>query len=176
MHAVSELGYHGTSSVAAGRILVEGFNQSRNTYDWLGTGTYFFQDAPVRAWEWASERYPDNPAVLRASIDLGDCMDLLDQTWKRALGGAYDGYLSFIARTGTQLPRQSAGAHNRDAAVIDYFVSVLADAGITIRSVRAAFREGEPIFEGSAISTGDHVQIAVRDHAAIATIVREAIL
>lgn len=46
-------GYHGTNTEAAATIIQQGFNVSSNDYDWLGTGVYFFQDAPVRAWEWA---------------------------------------------------------------------------------------------------------------------------
>ncbi|HEU4883856.1 MAG TPA: hypothetical protein VFT45_16470 [Longimicrobium sp.] len=47
------IGYHGTSAEAARRILSSGFEISRNEYDWLGDGAYFFQDAPLRAREWA---------------------------------------------------------------------------------------------------------------------------
>jgi hypothetical protein len=42
-----------------------------------------------------------------------------------------------------------------------------AAAGHTIRSVRAIFEEGEPIFEASRIRSQSHVQIAVRDLTAI---------
>ncbi|MGB5637309.1 MAG: hypothetical protein WBM44_25005 [Waterburya sp.] len=52
-------GYHGTSLSAAQKIIEQGFNFSINDYDWLGTGVYFFQDAPLRASSWASFRYPD---------------------------------------------------------------------------------------------------------------------
>jgi hypothetical protein len=42
-----------------------------------------------------------------------------------------------------------------------------AAAGHVIRSVRAVFQEGEPIFEASKIGSQSHVQIAVRDLTAI---------
>jgi hypothetical protein len=45
------IGYHGTNVQAAQRILSSGFQVSRNEYDWLGDGAYFFQDAPARALE-----------------------------------------------------------------------------------------------------------------------------
>jgi hypothetical protein len=52
--------YHGTSNYAAERILGEGFVASANRYDWLGDGTYFFQEidgfphsALEHAWAWA---------------------------------------------------------------------------------------------------------------------------
>jgi hypothetical protein len=46
-------GYHGTSRTKAANILKQGFLASDNDYDWLGTGIYFFQDAPIRATQWA---------------------------------------------------------------------------------------------------------------------------
>ena len=48
-------GFHGTSIDAAEVILREGFRPSRNAYDWLGDGIYFFQDAPLRAFVDQSE-------------------------------------------------------------------------------------------------------------------------
>ena len=35
------LGYHGTSVIAADRILEDGFRISKNAYDWLGDGVYW---------------------------------------------------------------------------------------------------------------------------------------
>jgi hypothetical protein len=47
-------GYHGTSRAKARNILENGFFASDNDYDWLGTGIYFFQDAAIRAKQWAT--------------------------------------------------------------------------------------------------------------------------
>jgi hypothetical protein len=35
----------------ARKIVVSGFRISSNDWDWLGDGVYFFQDAPLRAWD-----------------------------------------------------------------------------------------------------------------------------
>ena len=72
------IGYHGTSRRAARVVLRDGFRTSRNEYDWLGDGVYFFQDAPNRAREWAAQRYGSDGVVIRSIIRLDDCMDLLD--------------------------------------------------------------------------------------------------
>jgi hypothetical protein len=62
-------GYHGTSRTKAMSILNNGFRVSDNDYDWLGTGIYFFQDAPARAGAWAKEQYPEDPiAVLNPAL------------------------------------------------------------------------------------------------------------
>ena len=63
-------GFHGTSRASAGSILANGFDLSRNEYDWLGEGVYFFQDAPQRALDWARERFGREAAVVMAMIDL----------------------------------------------------------------------------------------------------------
>jgi hypothetical protein len=90
-------------------------------------------------------------------------MDLLDIYWSRVLTDTYDAYLAQSKRAGLQLPRQTRGAHRLDRAVINYAVGVLAEQGIVIRSVRAAFVEGSPVYPRSALFDREHVQIAVRD-------------
>ena len=159
------LGYHGTSSEAADKIVRDGFLVSDNDYDWLGRGVYFFQDAPGRAWEWAHQNYKDDPAVITAEIHLANCMDLLDVSWNRVLSDAYDSYLNLLRQSGSSPPTQSGGAHPLDRAVINYTVGVLEEAGIRIDCVRAAFREGRPVYQDSALYDRAHVQIAVRDTA-----------
>jgi hypothetical protein len=56
--------------------------------------------------------------------------------------------------------------------VINRTVKLLGREGIRVRSVRSAFIEGEPLFPGSALWSRAHVQIAVRDAAAIARVWR----
>jgi hypothetical protein len=75
-------GYHGTSQTKATSILASGFRVSDNNYDWLGTGIYFFQDAPLRAHQWATQQYPGEPAVIRAHLRLENCIDLFDVGWQ----------------------------------------------------------------------------------------------
>lgn len=156
-------GYHGTSSAMAGIIEREGFKLSRNDYDWLGDGVYFFQDGLLRAWQWARERHGDDVAVIGADIRLVDCMDLLDVGWTGILSNAYDEYSSLLEKIGRAAPRQTGGAHSLDRDVINYAVDMLARNGIRVACVRAAFREGQPIYPGSAFHDRSHVQIAVRE-------------
>lgn len=156
------VGYHGTSAAAAGAILERGFVASANEYDWLGDGTYFFQDAPLRAYEWAL-RLHDEPRVLACVITLDGCMDLLDIGWFAFLNEAFDGYLARCKRLGIELPTQTRGAHRLDRAVINYAVDLLAADGFPIRAVRGAFAEGRSAFPQSALLDRSHVQIAARD-------------
>lgn len=161
------IGYHGTSAGAAQRILSAKFEISRNEYDWLGDGAYFFQDAPARALEWARRRFGDDAAVVGAEIDLNDGIDFLDVRWYEEVRRAYRRYRALLEQEGSRLPRQTRGAHRLDRHVVNYLVVVLLDRGLRVRSVRAAFGEGEPAFPGSALLDRSHVQIAVRDLSAI---------
>ena len=140
-----------------------GFKISRNPYDWLGDGVYFFQDAPQRAWEWASEQYGEEAAVVGATIRLIDCIDLLDTKWTTAIASIYDQYLTMIKKSGVSLPLQSDGSHRLDREVINYTVEVLQEQGTTIRCARGAFSEGHPVYPDSAFYSRAHLQIAVRD-------------
>lgn len=168
------IGYHGTSADAAHRILHSGFQASRNAYDWLGDGAYFFQDAPVRAREWARGRFGAGGAVVAAEIDLQDCMDLLDVEWHTVLQESYADLVRRLAASTQSLPRQTSGAHRLDRDVINQTAGRLAARGSPIRSVRAAFPEGEPLYPGSALWSRSHVQIAVRDLGAILRMWRAA--
>jgi hypothetical protein len=161
------IGYHGTSVERAARILAEGFQASRNDYDWLGDGVYFFQDSPARAREWAVERFGEAAAVLGAEIDLNGCLDLLDPKWHRIVRRSYADLMERLRRMGAEKPRQTRGAHRLDRAVLNHAVRLSTKRGFTIRSVRGAFVEGEPLFPGSAMFSKSHVQIAVRDPSAI---------
>jgi len=157
-------GYHGTSADTATTIIQRGFNISSNDYDWLGTGVYFFQDAPLRAWEWANQQHPTNPAVIRSVICLEDCIDLLDISWSLQISAAYDLYVTKCQEANQPLPRQTRGAHRLDCAVINYGVGYFEEqSGKKVRAVRAVFLEGSPIFPGSYLYDRAHVQIAIRD-------------
>ena len=79
------LGYHGCDEAVARRLVAgEGFVLSKNDYDWLGSGIYFWESNPRRGIEFArtlrkrqGARSPiKTPAVVGAIIDLRRCLDL----------------------------------------------------------------------------------------------------
>ncbi|MGZ5440647.1 MAG: hypothetical protein ACXW5U_06855 [Thermoanaerobaculia bacterium] len=163
-------GYHGTSKEQAFQIKKDGFQPSANKYDWLGDGTYFWQDAPSRAREWAQKHYPAAGAVVGARLTLSsDCMDLLDIDWFGQLEQAHALLLAEASRTGTHVPQQSASslAHRLDSAVINYSTKVAASKGLKVTAVRAAFTEGTVVYPNSAIFNRAHVQICVIDNTVV---------
>ena len=156
-------GFHGTTKQAAELILNGNFIPSRNRYDWLGDGVYFFQDAPMRAWDWARENHGSEAAVVGAELLLVDCIDMLDTAWTNVMTRAYDRFLEYHKRAGFDFPTQTQGAHRLDREVVNYTIGVLAERGMTIRCVRASFEEGRPVYPDSAFYDRSHVQIAIRD-------------
>ena len=75
------VGYHGCEEEFARDLLLENvkipkWKPSRNSWDWLGHGIYFWEHTPARALRWARERYagsgkearryrrPDSPRAL----------------------------------------------------------------------------------------------------------------
>jgi hypothetical protein len=90
MHNLSTsfvLGYHGCESDIGEKLLRnEHFLPSKNTYDWLGSGMYFWESNPDRALNWSRQQAilrqstattDHTPFVVGAVIDLGFCLDLI---------------------------------------------------------------------------------------------------
>jgi len=162
------IGFHGTSRDAVPRLLAHDILVSDQHFEWLGTGFYLWQDSPWRAQRWAVDRFGDDAAAVVARVSLDGCLDLLNPRWHEALAEADDEYVTDCILNG-RVPAQNrpSGNRARDCAVINWFCDRAAQEGLHIRSVRAIFEEGEPIFEASAIRALSHVQIAVRDPSSI---------
>ena len=169
-------GYHGTSREKAQEIIDRGFNLSTNDYDWLGTGVYFFQDAPVRALAWARERYPDSPAVIKSELVLENCIDLLDIDWNPIIRATYAIFISAYQKSNLPLPRQNpqrSKAHRLDCAFFNYLVGeIIESQGESIGGIRAVFNEGDRIYPDSAIFDRAHIQISIRN----LTLIKESCL
>ncbi|MFB2918715.1 MULTISPECIES: hypothetical protein [Aerosakkonema] len=159
-------GYHGTSAEAAELIVRDGFRIKSSRYHWLGDGVYFFQDAPLRAWEWANQRYSD-PAVIRSLIKLDeDCIDLVDIKWFSLIEEIYGLYLSSYELLKQPLPVQNLErkAHGIDCDFFNFMVRLLSESrGIKVRAIRGVFIEGKRIFTNSAIFNRAHIQISILD-------------
>ena len=162
------VGFHGTSRGTVAQLLARDIRPSDQHFEWLGSGFYLWQDSPWRAREWAEARFGADGAVVVARVDLDGCLDLLNPWWQARLHDAdFEFALECIA-SGVAIPvNTDRGNHARDAATINFYCDRVAAGGGLIRSVRAIFEEGDPIFEASKIRSQSHVQIAVRDLTAI---------
>ncbi len=135
------IGFHGTSRAALPHLLARDIRPSDQHFEWLGTGFYLWQDSPWRA------RNPRWQAEVRDAD--------------------FEFVLHCIANEQPLPVNTDRGNHARDAATINWYCARAAEAGHPVRSVRAIFEEGEPIFEASKIRSLSHVQVAVRDLTAI---------
>ena len=168
---VEVYGYHGTSMDAAIEIIESGFKPSNNDYDWLGEGVYFWQDAPIRAKQWAQSVYPQQPAVIKSLIRLDNCIDLLDVGWIPSIRALYNRFVEDYQSSNLPLPTQNPGrskAHRLDRTFFDYAVETInLSSTRKVETIRSVFVEGENIYPSSAIYDLAHVQIAVRNTASI---------
>jgi len=170
-------GFHGTDKTTALQILNKktDFKPSNNNYDWLGNGVYFWENNYARAEEYAkidSQRTDSRikkPFVLGAMIDLGNCLDLLDQKYLDLLSIAYKSFKQDFNERGMDLPTNSQFGSDDfdfkkrelDCAVIRYAHELAEKDGTRFDSVRAAFWEGEELYPGAGFKKGNHIQIAV---------------
>jgi len=154
------VGYHGTSAERATLILSGSlFQPSRNDYDWLGHGIYFWEEAPCRAWRWARRKYGANAAVVQSTVRLGQCLDLSDIRYTETIRRAFDGLREAYVARKMILPSNRGKARLLDCLVINYVAEYVFPE---CETVRAPFLEGPPIFDGSALLSESHIQIVVR--------------
>ena len=167
----SVFGFHGCSSDVADAVLhADGVSltSSENDYDWLGSGIYFWEGAPVRALEWAVKKFgQDNAAVLGARINLGHCLDLMDVDTYQVLGRTYQA----LVDSGVKLPTNGKLLHRLDCLVINTATAhAESELGLPYDTVRCPFVEGEPVFPNSRFYDHSHIQISVRNPSAIVSL------
>lgn len=173
-------GFHGCDQSVKDGILKEGkfFSKSTNAYDWLGSGTYFWENDVHRALEFAedAQRNPiqtkghiDNPAVIGAVIDLGYCLNLLNRKFIRLLEVSNRHYETLAKVNGDKLaenkgPLPDRKGRYRDCAVINNLHSLLEKEGLRpFDTVRSVFFEGNNIYDKAGFYERTHIQICVRN-------------
>lgn len=171
------VGYHGCDLEVATKVLDgEPFEQSTNDYDWLGSGTYFWEYGSDRAYRFAEDQVPrgriKQPAVIGALIQLGECFDLLDTRYTRDLAGFFVSWEAKERANGLPLPTNSGKTPDKkmrrlDCAVINKYLQSTEEAGKRYDTVRGCFVEGDAVFATSGIHLESHIQIAVRNPACI---------
>lgn len=177
-------GFHGCDKAVADAVLTAEatLSASENAYDWLGKGIYFWEHGPMRALEWAREQAqrPHSrirvPAVLGAVIQLGSCFDLLDVRFTRELAKMAEEICSEVQASGRRLPRNQPAARgdtdwlkrHLDCFILNNAIPEMeCSLGCAFDTVRGLFQEGQPIFRGAGLRMKSHIQIAVRNPAAI---------
>ena len=179
------LGFHGCDKSVRDTILnnpKETLLPSKNSYDWLANGIYFWENNPKRALEYATYLHQNplknrkkiqQPAVLGAILTLGHCLDLLDSEQLEILKSGYQTLkeisdVSFL----NELKNKPIGTEsellirNLDCAVIEIVCDVQVKQKRRIRqydSVRGVFMEGKELYPNAGFREKNHIQICVRN-------------
>ncbi|MBS1663599.1 MAG: hypothetical protein JST68_21330 [Bacteroidetes bacterium] len=110
---------------------------SENSWDWLGSGIYFWEQNPGRALLYANESAEGKqknktrivtPFVLGAVIELGHCLNLVEHDSLETVKHAYNKLSELYLKAGRDMP---------------------------------AFLEGGPIYTGASFTDRLHIELCV---------------
>lgn len=177
------LGFHGCDKSVAEKIFAgkEDLVESTNSYDWLGSGIYFWEQNPERALEYASllKKQPerskgrkiDTPTVVGAVLDLGNCLNLLEHRSLLLVKEAYLTLEKVFKESGNPLPENRNVKNDKDlllrkldrAVIESLHAARKAQDEKPFDSVRAMFPEGDSLYKGAGFRDHSHVQICIRN-------------
>ena len=176
------LGYHGCDKSVADAIFSGASTHllsSQNEYDWLGHGIYFWESSPERAMDYARQQKSraarkskiEEPAAVGAVIDLGYCLNLLDSQYILVIEAGHTDLRDSIRNAGKSMPINRRPSNSNEillralnCAVINTIHARRKEDNLQpFDSIRAAFIEGNPIYEGGGFFAKTHIQICVRD-------------
>ena len=144
---------------------------STNSWDWLSDGIYFWEQNPSRALEYAEESSKrkqynkiriKTPFVLGATIELGNCLNLVESQSLAILTEAYTGLVKLNANSGIKMPQNKGNIRALDCAVIRYVHYSRKQSGkAPYDTIRCAFGEGAEVYPGASFTSRHHIQICV---------------
>lgn len=162
------IGFHGCDNYVAENILLSSkpkFCPSVNDYDWLGSGMYFWENDYHRALSYAKvcvkrkNSTINNPAVIGAVIELGNCLDLTNYKYTELLSAVYSNFHEFCQNNNIDVPKNNTYFRQLDCAVINFLHAYFPQ--YKFDSVRGLFVEGEKLYDGAEFYNQTHSQIAI---------------
>lgn len=128
------VGFHGCDREVALAVVTgkTRLTPSRNAFDWLGHGIYFWEDDRMRALEWAapktSRRKRPNfaRAVLGAVVDLTNCLNLVETEAYALVAEAFEALKAHCEAIGQPLPTNGGfleGARYLDCSFLRWFMT-----------------------------------------------------
>jgi hypothetical protein len=151
--------FHATTGDRATEVISKGsFTDTKAEGNWLGTGVYFWEGNLQRALLWAQKHYSADPAVVRGTVCLADCLDLTQAHYAQLVRRGYEKLCTASAAAGCPLPSNDGDEHKLDCLVVNF----LHDKIWSFASCRGAFTDGEQLFTSSAFRELTHIQICVR--------------
>ena len=178
-HSSIHIGYHGCDRETGERVLAgeTELRSSTNDYDWLGDGIYFWENDAERAAHWArsvqrhgkrSRSKIEEPFVIGAVIQMGNCLDLMQAESIHLVRDAHERLQMVCAELGTEMPQNrlvdgELVLRHLDCAVVQFLHQRRVEVGLpAFETVRAAFPEGTPLYETAGFLERTHIQICVR--------------
>jgi hypothetical protein len=169
------LGFHGCDK-RVGEDILAGKSRllpSENSYDWLGSGIYFWENNPRRAFDYAkmvqanpkrSNGKVDDPFVIGAVIDLGRCLNLTESKSIEILKQGYDLYTQSCSAAEFPLPQNDGLLRRLDCAVINMVHKFYRDENKPpFDSVRGLFLEGDKVYDNAGFFKESHIQVCIRN-------------
>jgi len=167
--------FHGCDQTVFEKVLYSHvcLTQSNNDYDWLGHGIYFWENNPLRAYEFAMEQKARGkiirPAVIGAMINLGNCLDFTDMISLSLVKKIYLYFEDTLNARGLKIPRNTGRATDSDkslrkldCAVIQFMHEYMRNNKLnSFDSVRCAFFEGAQLYPGAGFSEKGHIQLCI---------------
>jgi hypothetical protein len=181
------LAYHGCDISVRDRLVrgeLAKLNASANKYDWLGPGTYFFENDCARARHFARSSFEDpdkhytkqpiaQPAVVGAVLRVSRWLDMTTQEGMGNWMAAYETLVVDRRREDKPMPENERVdeqdevvlLRQLDNAVFTLLPKVRAGSNLPeIQAVRGAFYQGKPLASSSSeFREHTHVQIALID-------------
>jgi hypothetical protein len=175
------IGFHGCDKSVQELVLgnpSKDLKESKNPWDWLGQGIYFWENNPDRALNFAIEQSRrkktkiKTPAVIGAVIDLGYCLDLMDMANIVLVKETYHTIKAAADLAGAKLPQNTSPvtyAHKNDLLFRNLDCLVINSLHVTqdevrpFDSVKGLFAEGGELYKNAGFREKDHIQICIRN-------------
>lgn len=184
------IGFHGCDKSRQQHLLIESMTipVSKEPFDWLGHGMYFWENNYDRAFQWAKEKEAKGKikeaAVIGAVIDLSYCCDLFDSKFIKMLAACYRDMKLEHDAIGKAIPVNKDLESDvfgdklmrfLDCATIEFMhdkirETVLSDISCNgyskfkqFDSIRGMFLEGGPAYDGAGFRAKSHIQICIRN-------------
>jgi hypothetical protein len=167
---------------------VSHLEHSKNKYDWLGSGAYFFENDFDRALLFAENSHKNpikrytakpiaTPAVVGAVLCVSRWLDMTTQDGIHEYLNALKPMLKGFEEKGKEPPTNHAASNDDtevllrelDRSVFD-FIHQARDGKPELpdfQAVRGAFQQGNKLSENSGFQENSHIQIALRDNTCV---------
>lgn len=176
------IGFHGCDRSVGTLVVLSEIKllPSKNDYDWLGHGIYFWENNQRRALQYAEDlqkqvrkNKPEikHPASLGAVLDMGYCLDLMDLEYLQLIRMSYDRLAESYIALGEILPENKSPSYSNqklirklDCAVIETLHKSRSDLCLKpFDSVRSLFVEGEELYPTAGFNEKNHIQLCIRN-------------